>query len=143
DETAFRADLEAALQGMALHELNLLLGRHAAADWLEPLRDSWQTACAWFRHDGSDHPLLALTEWPDWSAPDLSLLAPLRSLAPWLLTDGGQGSWRKPGGINRKLGFPTEKDWPGHDIKAAKERFAQQLEHLAAQDGLDEALRAI
>ena len=58
-----------------------------------------------------------------------------RDVAAFLLTT--EGTWRKPGGLNKTMGFPS-----GAEGKALKQRAGELLTALAEVAGLEEALGA-
>ena len=77
---------------------------------------------------------MQLTDWPEAS---LQMLEQWKHIAAFLLTASAP-AFRKPGGINVKLGFPADKEF-----SAQKNQFKQLLELLAHQSELAEALHAL
>ncbi|MDO8446796.1 MAG: UvrD-helicase domain-containing protein [Deltaproteobacteria bacterium] len=79
--------------------------------------------------------LTALHNLPDTVADNLPIWQGITEL---LLTK--EGEWRKPGGINKKLGFPADKT---DDAKKNKEMFQGLLTTLSDNERLREALAVI
>ncbi|MEE9542505.1 MAG: 3'-5' exonuclease, partial [Thermodesulfobacteriota bacterium] len=61
-----------------------------------------------------------------------------RGVAKLLLTDGGE--WRKPTGVNKRIGFPSDKD---KESVGQKEDFKALLGDLLERDDIKEALGAL
>ena len=142
DAAAFKADMESSLEQLAEQSLQQLFGHHGTF-WLHALRPAWQFACEYFREQGIDHPITRIERWPDWDNAGIELLDDLRTISAWVLTDNGTGNWRKPKGVNVKIGFPTEKDYPDRNAVEAKAQFTEWLEARAQEPGLLEDLRQL
>jgi len=75
----------------------------------------------------SDSAIIALHSWQQPLRAQASDLPRWQALAELLLTKS-DGNWRKPGGVNVRLGFPASKTGPDAD---AKKCFSEQLSLLA------------
>ncbi|BCR05067.1 ATP-dependent helicase [Desulfuromonas versatilis] len=71
-------------------------------------------------------PLRALADLPAFPGSDSADLPAWQGLADLLLT--GKGEWRKPKGLNKSAGFPTEKDGGDPQMKAAMQQLLDSLE---------------
>ncbi|NQD35735.1 UvrD-helicase domain-containing protein [Permianibacter sp. IMCC34836] len=76
----------------------------------------------------SDSAIIALHDWNEPLQADARDLPRWQALAELLLTKGDDCNWRKPGGINVKLGFPATKSGPDQQ---AKQLFLEQLALLS------------
>ncbi len=86
------------------------------------------------------HPLRAcvdMRELPGASVNELAQWLGLRSLL--LIKDG---AWRKPTAINKKTGFPAEKDAPDETLKAVYRQMKQDMQSLLDTLANNDALRA-
>ncbi|RMF94630.1 MAG: hypothetical protein D6727_12435, partial [Gammaproteobacteria bacterium] len=129
---AQRAGLEAALERLV--EIHLAeAAQRLPADCHELLAGLLARAAARRRAAGETQPL----PWAGsegFPQPVAAELPRWRSLAATLLT--GRGDWRKPGGIDRRLGFPPDA---GEDKRAMQ----AVLERCAADEALRAALRDV
>jgi len=127
DEASVRADLEASLARLA--EEGLGRAMEAFPDSLvDCLTASARYAAL---HVGEFNPIAGLRDLsglPPATADNLGLW---KSLAVLLIT--GTGSWRKPGGVNIRLGFPRDKT---EEALEAKNKFKELLASLAVNDEL-------
>ncbi len=119
-----RPRLEDALQGLVEDALS-----RAAEAFPRGLEDDF---CASARYaaehvaDGNEiRTLQGLTGLP---APRAANLGAWKAVAALLTTNARETAWRKPGGVNKRLGFPSEKT---RAAVAAKEGFKDLLEALS------------
>ena len=116
DPSAAEATISATMRDLSGHRI-ANIGDHLSAD-LDALLDAVNQA-----REHLEEPPLTLTA-------DVESLADWQAMVRWLLTS--QFEWRKPGGVNAKLGFP-----PKSPHKAA---FVSVLESISGNEALREAL---
>lgn len=91
------------------------------------------------------HPVSCWRDRQDMPATDITDLDTWLGLRCLLLTDDNQ--WRKPRGITKVIGFPTEKDAPDEDLKPVyremKTCMQSLLESLDAHDELKRKLKLL
>lgn len=124
-----RKTLEANLAAVMIEKLK-------ECDSLIPiqLKSELPALMAFAGNNKNDESLMQVTDWPEVS---LQMLEQWKQIATFLLTANAP-SFRKPGGVNAKLGFPADKEF-----SAQKDQFKQLLELLAEQPELAEALHAL
>ena len=116
DPSAAEATILATMRDLSGHRI-ANIAHHLSAD-LDALLDAVNQA-----REHLEEPPLTLTA-------DVESLADWQAMVRWLLTS--QFEWRKPGGVNAKLGFP-----PKSPHKAA---FVSVLESISGNEALREAL---
>ena len=116
DPSAAEATISATMRDLSGHRIGNIV-HHLSAD-LDALLDAVNQA-----REHLEEPPLTLTA-------DVESLADWQAMVRWLLTS--QFEWRKPGGVNAKLGFP-----PKSPHKAA---FISVLESISGNEALREAL---
>lgn len=116
DPSAAEATISATMRDLSGHRI-ANIAHHLSAD-LDALLDAVNQA-----REHLEEPPLTLTA-------DVESLADWQAMVRWLLTS--QFEWRKPGGVNAKLGFP-----PKSPHKAA---FISVLESISGNEALREAL---
>lgn len=116
DPSAAEATISATMRDLSGHRIGNIV-HHLSAD-LDALLDAVNQA-----REHLEEPPLTLTA-------DVESLADWQAMVRWLLTS--QFEWRKPGGVNAKLGFP-----PKSPHKAA---FVSVLESISGNEALREAL---
>lgn len=116
DPSAAEATILATMRDLSAHRI-ANIAHHLSAD-LDALLDAVNQA-----REHLEEPPLTLTA-------DVESLADWQAMVRWLLTS--QFEWRKPGGVNAKLGFP-----PKSPHKAA---FVSVLESISGNEALREAL---
>jgi len=116
DPSAAEATISATMRDLSGHRI-ANIAHHLSAD-LDALLDAVNQA-----REHLEEPPLTLTA-------DVESLADWQAMVRWLLTS--QFEWRKPGGVNAKLGFP-----PKSPHKAA---FVSVLESISGNEALREAL---
>jgi len=127
DEATAREDLEASLARLAEEGLN-----RAVEAFPDSLADCLTASARYAAlHVGEFNPIAKLRDLrslPPATADNLGLW---KSIAVLLIT--GTGSWRKPGGVNIRLGFPRDKT---DEALEAKNGFKDLLAALAINDEL-------
>lgn len=130
-----REVLEAALQWViveALAQAGTAVPAALRARWVESAAYAALTLGA----EDPGHPLHAVRA-DGWPAADVEALPQWQALAELVLSK--EGSWRKPKGLNVKLGFPAGKGEPAE----RKQAHAELIAELAEVPGLAERLHAL
>ena len=129
DMTGLRQMLESNLAEIMLQKL-------MACDALIPLavKGALPDLMRFAGEQRQDASLLQMHAWPD---TELDELEQWQQIADFLLTAAGP-AFRKPGGVNVRLGFPAAKAFA-----EPKDRFKQLLDLLAGQSALADALHEL
>ncbi len=139
DDSLLRIRLEAGIKNLVEEKLRRV-AEIFPDDLVAPLLDSARYAAkVLLETDPLEKTISRLGEIKEMPAAEAKDLDLWKGLARLLLTATGQ--WRKPGGVNKKIGFPPAKK--GSDAELSKLAFKGLLEELDGLDSIAEALSAV
>ncbi len=105
---------------------------------LEPLPPVASFAGSNIAAENPDHPIAALAGLKSLPEPTINHLDQWRGLAGLLLTK--EGDLRRPGGVNKRIGFPSDNN---NDAVRRKQDFIDLLDTLAGQQTFIEKLQEV
>ncbi len=139
DDSVLRIRLEAGIKNLIEERLQRAVETFPD-DLVASLLDSARYAARVLREiDPLEKTISGLGETEEMPAAKAKALALWKGLAKLLLTAKGQ--WRKPGGVNKKIGFPPAKK--GSEAELSKLAFKGLLEELDGLDSIAETMSAV
>jgi len=139
DDSVLRIRLEEGIKNLVEERLQRV-AEIFPEDLVAPLLDSARYAARVLRDaDPLELVISGLADIKEIPASKAEALGLWKGLAKLLLTATGQ--WRKPGGVNKKIGFPPAKK--GSDAELSKLAFKGLLEELDGLNSIAEVLSAV